>query len=267
MITSPYIAPVAYPVSLVEAKLHLRVDNTTDDGLITSLIGAATEWCEKYEGHSYMMQSYKVYLDGFYNVVYLPHAPLVSVSSVQYYDGAGDLQTLATSYYTVDTDSTPGRVYLAYNQNWPSTYLIPKSVIITYTAGYATTFTAVAATNVCTVGNAVFANGDTVRVVTDQSDLPSPLAVGTNYYVGDVSGSTLKLYTDSGLASVVDILDTGTPTHMIGFADRGLVPSRAIAAIKLLIGHLYEHREQASEVTLQEIPFAVANLLNERTFA
>ena len=266
MIISRYIAPVANPVSLVEAKLHLRVDSSADDTLIASLIGAATEWCETYEGHSYMMQSYKMYLDGFVNEVYLPHAPLVAVDSIEYYDTAGDLQTLATSYYTVDTDTTPGRVYLAYNQNWPATYIIPKAVIITYTVGFATTFTA-ADTDIVTVGNAVFASTDMVRVLTDQGDLPAPLAVGTNYYVGDLSGSTLKLHTDLALAVEVNITDTGTGTHMIGFADRGVVPSRVLAAIKLIVGHLYEHREQSSEVAMATIPFSVINLLTERTFA
>jgi uncharacterized phiE125 gp8 family phage protein len=121
MIVTPYISPVAHPVSLTEAKLHLRVDHTTDDELIKTLIGAATDWCEKYEGQSYMIRSYKAYLDAFQDEIYLPFAPLVSVDSVQYYDTAGDLQTLASTYYTVDTDSIPGRLYLAYNQSWPST--------------------------------------------------------------------------------------------------------------------------------------------------
>ncbi len=265
MIT-PYVAPVANPVSLDEMKLHLRVSGTTEDELIRSQIDAATEWCEKYEGQAYMMRQYKVYLDGFKDEVYLPFPPLVAVDSVQYYDTAGSLQTLASTYYTVDTDSTPGRVYLAYNQSWPSTYLIPKAVIITYTAGYATTFTAVAATNVCTVGNAVFANLDLVRVGTDQGDLPAPLAIGTNYYVGDVSGSTLQLHSDSAITTAVDITDTGTGTHYIGFGDRGLVPHRVKAAIKLIVTDLYENRQQSLDVNLAIVPVSAKSLLMERIF-
>ena len=264
MIVTPYISPVTNPVSLTEAKLHLRVDHSTDDSLISSQIDAATEWCEKYEGQAYVMRSYKAYLPRFQTEITLPFPPLVTVSSVQYYDTAGDLQTLSTDVYTVDNDSMPGRIYLTYGQNWPSTYPVPKAVIITYTTGYATPFTIADATfvdNKLTLGNAVFAAEDLVRVTTDQSDLPSPLVVGTNYYVSDVSGSTIKLETTVG-GGVVDIADAGTGTHFIGFGDMGSVPERVRSAIKLAISHLYEHRGDENI----EIPSSVKNLLMERIF-
>lgn len=268
MIVKPYISAVADPISLVEAKLHLRVDQSTDDVLIASQINAATEWCEKYEGQAYMARSMKAYLDGFQNEIQLPFPPLLSVDSVQYYDTGGTLQTMAASYYTVDTDSVPGRVYLAFSQSWPSTYLVPKSVVITYTAGYATTFS-VSATditnNTLTLGNTLFEDGDIVRVYTDQSDLPSPLAVNTNYYVRDTSGSTIKLATTSG-GDAVDIADAGTGTHQIAFADRGGVPERVKAAIKLITGHLYENREETADVLIRDLPFSVKNLLMERVW-
>lgn len=42
--------PTAEPVSLVEAKLHLRVDFNDDDALITSLITAARQAAETITG-------------------------------------------------------------------------------------------------------------------------------------------------------------------------------------------------------------------------
>lgn len=44
------------------------------------------------------------------------------------------------------------------------------------------------------------------------------------------------------------------------------VPARTKAAILLLIGHLYENREDTSVSSLAEIPIAVRNLLNARTW-
>ena len=267
MIRTTSVQPVAEPIALNEAKLHLRVDSTADDETITALIRAARQWCEAYEGQSYMMREVKVYLDDLQSVC-LTVFPLISVSSVQYVDTAGDTQTLSSSVYTVDTDSIPGRLYLAYNQSWPTTRDIPKAATITLRCGYATTFTA-ATNDTLTLGNGYFSNGDSVRVCVSTEDaaaLPAPLAINTDYYVGDVSGVTCNLYTDSALTSGVDITDTGTGTFYIGFSGRGLVPDRVIHSMKLLLGHLYEHREENSEIALNRMPFGVKNLLLERVW-
>ena len=264
MILSPYIQPVDTPVSPDAAKLHQRISISTDDELIKIQLAAAASWCEKYEGQSYMMKSFKGYLDHFPNEIIMPYPPLVTVSSIQYVDSNGDTQTLASSVYTVDADSFPARIYLAYGQSWPVTQGIPKAVTITFTTGYSTTFTA-AASDIVTVGNAVFADADIVRITTDQADLPSPLAVGTDYHVRDVSGSTLKLAATAGGAAI-DITDAGTGTHYIGFAERGNVPDSILSAIKLLFGHLYEHRENELDGRTNVCQFASKNLLNERVW-
>ena len=53
--------------------------------------------------------------------------------------------------------------------------------------------------------------------------------------------------------------------YKAGYGDASTnVPERARAAIKLLVGHLYENRELATPVALQQIPFTIKNLLNSR---
>ena len=56
-------AASTYPVTLAEAKLHLRVDSTDEDTLITALITAATEMCEQKTGRAIMQQTWDVTLD------------------------------------------------------------------------------------------------------------------------------------------------------------------------------------------------------------
>lgn len=53
-----------------------------------------------------------------------------------------------------------------------------------------------------------------------------------------------------------------TVTYVAGYSTRADVPDDVKAAIKLLVGHLYEHRETVSEIILREVPFAAQALLD-----
>lgn len=257
------IPPVAEPISLVEAKLHLRVDHTTDDELIKTLITACRQWCEAYEGRAYMLRTSQLKLDTFYALENIFFPPIQSVSSITYLDAAGDTQTLASTVYTLYNSGDYGKIGLSYNQSWPTTRDISEAVTVTYVNGYSTTFTA-ADTDILTVGNMIFALSDIVRVETDSNDLPSPLTIGTNYYVRTVSGSTFKLATTDSDTTIVNISDAGTGTHYIAKATTGLVPASVKAAMKLLLTHLYENRSQTTTLSLAEIPMGIKNLLFER---
>lgn len=133
-------APVVEPLTIAEAKQHCRIFVDDDNALIASYITVARQGAEQYLNRAVPPQTWQAQLGGFADVIWLPMAaPLQSVSSVKYYDTAGVLQTLASTYYTVDTVSEPGRVVRAPNQSWPavqSDRLAP--VIITYVCGWAT---------------------------------------------------------------------------------------------------------------------------------
>jgi len=249
-ITSP---PAAEPVHLDEMKLHLRIDGDSENSLLAALINAARQHAENVMARAIIAQTRKLFLDFFPgSEIALPGPPLIAVSSIQYIDLADSLQTLADSVYDVDTDSEPGRVLLAYSQSWPATKATPKAVTITYVCGYATPFTANATDDKLTWLGRTPVDGTLLRLTNSGGELPSPLAVGTNYYVVSASGQTCKLALAAG-GVAIDILNAGSGTHFIGE-----IPAPIISAIKMRVGMLYENREGQAD---KNAAAAVENLL------
>ncbi|MFA6204486.1 MAG: head-tail connector protein [Gallionella sp.] len=129
-------APATEPVSLAEARLHLKVDSTDDDTLISALITAVREQAEHRTGRAFITQTLELVLDSFPAAFELPQPPALAITSVKYYDTNGALQTMAASLYSLDSDSAPARLVPAYGEVWPATYGIPNAVRVRYTAGY-----------------------------------------------------------------------------------------------------------------------------------
>lgn len=140
MKTELVTAPAAEPLTVSEAKVHLRVDHTSDDSYIESLIQAARVTCESYQNRAYITQTRKVYLDDFpcnCRYIELPYAPLQSVSSITYYDVDGNLQTWSSSLYQVDTKAQPGVIMPIFGEDFPETREEKlNAVTITYVCGY-----------------------------------------------------------------------------------------------------------------------------------
>jgi len=133
------VTPAAsQPVTLAEAKAQCRVLSNDEDIYLEGLIAAATAHVEKQTGRAILPQTWRLTLDRFVDEITLPQSPLRSVASVTYLPPVGAAQTLASSVYTVDTTSTPGRIVLAPDQDWPETLDSVNAVVIDYDAGYTT---------------------------------------------------------------------------------------------------------------------------------
>ena len=132
-------APAIEPITATEAKLRLRIDTSADDTPIGEMISVARQYVEDMTDRQCMTATRSLILDDFWTgALEIPRAPLKTVTSITYLDTNGSVQTLAATVYTVDIDSVPGRIYLAYEQSWPAVQGISKSVTITYTCGEAT---------------------------------------------------------------------------------------------------------------------------------
>lgn len=140
------VDPTVEPVSLTEAKNHLRVDIADDDVLISSKIMAAREYFEWATNRALINQTWRLSLNEWPggDRIVLPRRPLSSVTSVVYTNSAGVATTWAAANYDVDTESDPGLLRLAYGISWPTVTLRPTNPIqITFVAGYGAAATSV----------------------------------------------------------------------------------------------------------------------------
>jgi uncharacterized phiE125 gp8 family phage protein len=133
--------PIGTIIDLDEAKLHLRVDHTSDDTLIQGLIWTAIDQAETITRRRLLTQTWTAYFDGWPagDYIQLPYGQLQSVTSVKYKDSDATESTMDSDEYIVDTYSEPGRVVLDYGESWPSETLYPSNpVYIEFVCGYGT---------------------------------------------------------------------------------------------------------------------------------
>lgn len=135
-------APSIEPITLNEAKAHLRVDFTDDDDYITTLITAARMITEERTNRALITQTWDYIVDDFpqSNYIKIRKPSLQSVENVYYIDSDGNENIMDTSLYVVDTKSSPGRIFLGFAKIWPVVILQPASAVrIQFTAGYGDT--------------------------------------------------------------------------------------------------------------------------------
>ena len=134
-------SPVTEPVSLAEAKLHLKIESTeaAEDSLIQRLIVVARHHAETSTRRALVTQTWTLALDGFPGgVIEVPRPPLSSVTSITYIDPEGATQTVAADRYRVDAQREPGRLTPAWDESWPPTRPVSNAVEVEFTAGYGT---------------------------------------------------------------------------------------------------------------------------------
>jgi uncharacterized phiE125 gp8 family phage protein len=133
------IPPAIEPITLPEAKAHLRIDSDHEDALIAGKIRAAREQAEERTRRALITQTWQYTLPAFpvCRRIDLPRPPLQSVESIHYYTEDGTEHALDSSSYLAVTAPLLGAVVLAPAAEWPTATLRPyEGVVITYVAGY-----------------------------------------------------------------------------------------------------------------------------------
>lgn len=139
--------PAVEPVSLAEAKAHLRVVSADEDQLIAALIDSARRIAEARSGLLFIQQTWKAYLDDWPpgGVIDLPLAPVSSVADVAVL-GEDDIAAIIDpAHYFADTASRPARLVLRGSRAWARPGRVANGIAITLNVGFGAAATAVPA--------------------------------------------------------------------------------------------------------------------------
>jgi uncharacterized phiE125 gp8 family phage protein len=139
--------PAIEPVSLAEAKLHLRVDSASEDALISSLILTSRLHVETALDLALITQSWSYFVDSWPAdpVMALPVRPVQSITAIRLYADNGTYETIPPSRYALDGASTPARLVRRDASTYPSPKRVANGIEIAFTAGYGDTAAAVPA--------------------------------------------------------------------------------------------------------------------------
>lgn len=131
--------PSDEPLTLEDAKRHLRRWDDDLDGDIATLISVARDYAEQFAARTLRTSVTRVLKQACWWPcdLHLPYPPLLGVTSVTYYDTANASQTLSSSNYHVELSTNGGgRLVWATDATVPGLYVRPDAVTVTFTTGY-----------------------------------------------------------------------------------------------------------------------------------
>jgi uncharacterized phiE125 gp8 family phage protein len=131
----------ADPVSLEEAKKHLRIDYDDDDDTIAALISAATLQAQSVTQRRFVTQTVEYVLQHWHHPIELPIKPVAKdgVVSITYVDWVTQAPlVLDPSQYVVKTDGETVSIIRAYSVIWPLVFKFsPEPIVIQFKVGTA----------------------------------------------------------------------------------------------------------------------------------
>lgn len=140
-------APVNKPVTLVEVKVHLKIDaaDATQDDYLNLLIDMARDFGEKYTKRTFINTGFTTFRDDFNDSFLLRRSKVSAITSIKYLI-AGVLTTLSTDVYNFTDVTGFSEIFLKVDQVFPTDVdQAPQAVEIIFTAGYGSNTTDVPA--------------------------------------------------------------------------------------------------------------------------
>jgi uncharacterized phiE125 gp8 family phage protein len=136
--TLSLIAPPAEePVTLADARAHLRLDAVEEDALLQALVTAARTALEAETRRAFVTQQWRLTLDDWPSrPIELPLAPVAEVTAVKVALLSGAMLTIDPAFYEVDAKGEPPRLAAKRGQAWPMPATRLAGIEVEFTAGY-----------------------------------------------------------------------------------------------------------------------------------
>jgi uncharacterized phiE125 gp8 family phage protein len=130
--------PGAEPLTLAQAKAHLKIDYSDEDALITSLIVTAREHLERATGLALIRRAMRLYLDRWplTGPIEIAHGPVTAVDAVRIFDAEGAEGLADLTGHVLDGRARPARLWL---KRRPETRGAMNGVEVDFTAGFGET--------------------------------------------------------------------------------------------------------------------------------
>jgi uncharacterized phiE125 gp8 family phage protein len=129
------VAPASEPITMGQLREWCRIDGSDQDSTLLGLMIAARQSIEDVTGIRLVTQTVKLRRAGFCDALYLPIAPVQSVT-VEYLDADGVSQTLSSDVYETYLFGLAPMLSRVDGESWPSVYASPAAVTITAVVGY-----------------------------------------------------------------------------------------------------------------------------------
>ncbi len=135
VLTTP---PLVEPLSLAEAKAHLRVTHVDDDTMISTLIVSARRRVEMKTGLRLITQGWSQFMDCWPDggMVELRVNPVSAVSDVVIYGDTDTPATVDPAHYFLDATSNPPRVVFRQGRNPSPPGRRAKGIEVRFLAGF-----------------------------------------------------------------------------------------------------------------------------------
>ena len=120
--------PAEEPLTLANARDHLRVDQDYEDAKVASYIVAARSHIERVTGCRFRPQTVRAWFDAWPegDTLELHVHPVSAVDYIKYYDSANAEATLGGGVYDFDSSAFAPRAVLRSSQSWPGSQLRPS---------------------------------------------------------------------------------------------------------------------------------------------